>query len=254
MSEGLLIEHRDSVAVLTLDKPKRMNAMVGADADRLCAALERSAADPDLRAVVITGAGRGFCAGADLSEADLDARRVVREHFNPLTVAIRALDLPVIAAVNGVAAGAGASIALAADLRVLATDARLIFSFVRAGLIPDAGATYLLPRLVGPGRAFEIAALGEPIEAEEALALGLANRVVEADEALGTAIEIATSLAAGPASLPLIKRALNSGLDATLDEQLALEAELQGEAAATEDCAEAISAFKERREPHFRGC
>jgi 2-(1,2-epoxy-1,2-dihydrophenyl)acetyl-CoA isomerase len=203
--------------------------------------------------VVITGAGRGFCAGADLSEADLDARRVVREHFNPLTVAIRDFDLPVIAAVNGVAAGAGASIALAADLRVLASDARLIFSFVRAGLIPDAGATYLLPRLVGSGRAFEIAALGAPIDAEEALALGLANRVVESSEVLGSAVEIAAFLAAGPASLGLIKRALNSSLDATLDQQLELEAELQGQAAETEDCAEAITAFKERRKAHFRG-
>jgi 2-(1,2-epoxy-1,2-dihydrophenyl)acetyl-CoA isomerase len=254
MSVDLLVERRDAVAVLTLNRPQKMNALVGRHADELRDSLLAAEADPEVRAAVLTGAGRGFCAGADLSEADPDARRVLRDHFNPLIATMRESKLPIVAVVNGVAAGAGASIALAADLRVLAPSARFVFAFTRAGLIPDAGATWLLPRIVGAGRAFEIAAFGAPIEAERALVLGLANQVTDDDaSALEAGLGAAATLAAGPYALGLTKQALATASESGLTEQLRLESELQGEAARSEDCAEALAAFGERREPHFKG-
>jgi 2-(1,2-epoxy-1,2-dihydrophenyl)acetyl-CoA isomerase len=249
----VLAERRGAVLVLTLNRPRKMNALLVGTVDRLRAELEAAGGDKGVRAVVITGAGRGFCAGADLEAADPDARRVLRDHYSPLIRAIHELELPVIAAVNGTAAGAGVSLALAADVVVAAAGAQFVLAFADVGLVPDAGLTWVLPRLIGHARAFELAALGRRIDAERALELGLVNRVVVADLLPGEALAVADELAAGPRAIGLTKRALRHSLEQGLGAQLELEAEIQGEAVASADFAEAIVAFGEKRRPRFRG-
>ncbi|HEY2715038.1 MAG TPA: enoyl-CoA hydratase-related protein [Solirubrobacterales bacterium] len=249
----VLAERRGAVAVLTLNRPEKMNALLNSTVDRLRREIEAAGEEEGVRAVLLAGAGRGFCAGADLEAADPDARRVLRDHYAPLIRAIHELELPVVAAVNGVAAGAGVSLALAADLVIAASDASFAFAFSRVGLIPDAGLTWMLPRLIGPARAFELIALGERIGAARALELGLLNRVVEPDRLLAEATGLAERLAAGPRAIGLGKRALRESLEQGLGAQLELEAEIQAEAVATEDFAEAIAAYREKREPSFVG-
>ena len=247
------------VLTITLNRPAVLNALSGPLLDALHAALRDAAADASIRAVVLTGAGRGFSSGADLkagmAEADLDIRRLLHAHYVPVITAIRSIETPVIAAVNGVAAGAGFSLALACDLRIAADSASFVQAFVRIGLVPDAGSTFFLPRLVGYARAAELAMLGDTIDAKRAHEIGLVNRVVPDGQLMPTALELAERLARGPRSIRLIKRLLSSSFEGgnDLESQLALEGDAQAEAAASADFLEGLAAFLEKRPPHFTG-
>jgi 2-(1,2-epoxy-1,2-dihydrophenyl)acetyl-CoA isomerase len=258
---GALLAGRDGgVLTLTLNRPERLNSLDTPLLESLRAGFEEAAGDDTVRAVVLTGAGRAFCAGADLAQPSLQGRGAgdsVRAHlrdlYAPLITLMRSLDKPVLAAVNGVAAGAGMSLALACDLRIAAESASFLQAFVRIGLVPDAGSTYFLPRLVGMGRAMELALLGERIPAADALAAGLVNRVVPDAAFAEAAASLAAQLAAGPRSLGMIKRALYASEAGDLAAQLDREAELQALAAQTTDFAEGVTAFLEKRPARFTG-
>lgn len=258
MDDGLRIEVDGAVAILTLDRPEALNALTVPLKLALAASLRRIAADRSVRVVILTGAGRAFCAGQDLAERELpDAAPLdveLRERYNPIVAALRAMGQPVIAAVNGVAAGAGASLAFACDLRIAAADARFVLAFGRIGLVPDSGATWFLPRLVGGARAAELALLGDPVMADDALRIGLVHRVVPGEALMTETRAMADRLAASaPAALAMTKAALERswsiGLETALDE----EAGLQGMAGATADHAEGLAAFREKRPPRFTG-
>ncbi|HEY6057670.1 MAG TPA: enoyl-CoA hydratase-related protein [Candidatus Limnocylindrales bacterium] len=256
--EVLRYEIDESIATITLDRPDALNALDLALKRELLAALRRAGHDPAVRVLVLTGSGRAFCAGQDLHErlepgaAPLDAE--VRERYNPLILALRTIEKPIIAAVNGVAAGAGASLAFACDIRIASERASFILAFGRVGLIPDSGATWLLPRLIGPGRAAELAFTTDPLAADDAARYGLVSHVVAdtrlLDEARGLARRLAT---AAPLALALTKRALNRSLEVGLAEALDYEASLQGIAGRTADHAEGVAAFVEKRSPRFSG-
>jgi len=258
VTDGLRIEVDDAVATLTLDRPEALNALTVPLKVALREAFESLATDRDVRAVILTGAGRAFCAGQDLAERDRpDAAPLeveVRDRYNPIIRAIRSMGQPVIAAVNGVAAGAGASLAFACDLRIAAEEARFVLAFGRIGLVPDSGATWFLPRLVGPAKAAELALVGEAVDAQEALRLGLVSRVVPPGELLSEARGLAGRIAEGaPLAIALTKEALQRSATVTLDEALEGEAKLQGIAGASADHAEGLAAFKEKRSPRFTG-
>jgi 2-(1,2-epoxy-1,2-dihydrophenyl)acetyl-CoA isomerase len=253
----LLQSVTDGVLTLTLNRPEVLNAITPALLDEVTDSLRDAAAGSTVRAVVITGAGRGFCSGQDLraaaSDEGLDVGAVLRDHYTPAIRAIRSMDQPVIAAVNGVAAGAGFSLALACDLRIAAESATFVQAFVRIGLIPDLASTYFLPRLIGPARAAELAMLGETVDAVRAQELGLVNRVVPDAELAPAAAELAGRLARGPRSIGLTKRALDVSLENDLEAQLAVEQRLQTEATTTSDFAEGLRAFLEKRRATFTG-
>ena len=258
MTDGLRVEVDGPVATLTLDRPSALNALTVPVKVALREALESIASDPAVRAVILTGAGRAFCAGQDLAERDepdaaaLDVE--IRERYNPIIRALRSMGQPVIAAVNGVAAGAGASLAFACDLRIAAEEARFVLAFSRIGLVPDSGATWFLPRLVGQAKAAELALVGDPVGAAEALRIGLVSRVVPGDQLMTEARALADRLAEGaPLALSLTKGALERSLTIDLDEALAGEAKLQGIAGASADHAEGLAAFREKRPPRFTG-
>ena len=258
MTDGLRVEVDGPIATLTLDRPAALNALTVPVKVALREALESLAADRGVRVVILTGAGRAFCAGQDLAERDEpDAAPLeveVRERYNPIIRALRSMGQPVIAAVNGVAAGAGASLAFACDLRIAAEDARFVLAFGRIGLVPDSGATWFLPRLVGPAKAAELALVGDPLDAAEALRLGLVSRVVPGDELMSEARALAVRLAEGaPLALALTKAALQRSMTIDLDEALEGEAKLQGIAGASADHAEGLAAFREKRPPRFSG-
>jgi len=258
MTDGLRVEVDGPIATLTLDRPAALNALTVPVKIALRETLEALAGDRDVRAVVVTGAGRAFCAGQDLAERDEpDAAPLeveVRERYNPIVRAIRSMGQPVIAAVNGVAAGAGASLAFACDLRIAAQEARFVLAFGRIGLVPDSGATWFLPRLVGPAKAAELALVGDPVDAAEALRLGLVSRVVPGDRLMTEARALAGRLADGaPLALALTKEALWRSATIGLDEALEGEAKLQGIAGASSDHAEGLAAFREKRSPRFTG-
>ena len=254
----LRLEVADRVATITLDRPDALNALTVPLKEELLAAFLRVGSDRAVRAVVLTGAGRAFCAGQDLRErldpgaAPLEVE--IRERYNPVILAMRRLEKPIVGAINGIAAGAGASLAFACDVRIAAEGASFLLAFGRVGLIPDSGATWLLPRLVGAAKAAEMALTADPLSAADAERLGLVARVVPAESVVGEAQAMAARLAAmAPHALALTKRALEASWTASLEAQLELEAELQGIAGATSDHAEGIAAFLEKRPPRFTG-
>ena len=258
MTDGLRVELDGPVATLTLDRPEALNALTVGVKVALREALESIAADRAVRVVILTGAGRAFCAGQDLAEreqpdaAPLDVE--LRERYNPIIRALRSMGQPVIAAVNGVAAGAGASLAFACDLRIAAADARFVLAFGRIGLVPDSGATWFLPRLVGSARAAEMAFVGDPLSAEDALRFGLVSRVVPTEDLLTEARAMADRIAAGaPLAMALTKGALERAATIDLETALEGEAKLQGIAGASADHAEGLAAFREKRTPRFTG-
>ncbi|MFI6927868.1 enoyl-CoA hydratase-related protein [Nonomuraea spiralis] len=250
----------DAVATLTLDRPESMNSLTAELKAALLEAVGRAAADTEVRAVLLTGSGRAFCAGQDLREhadnlaAGRGLANTVREHYNPVVELIATMPKPVVAAVNGVAAGAGAALAFACDLRVASDRAKFALAFAGIGLAPDSGASWTLQRLVGRGRATELMLLGEPLDAARALELGLVTRVVPADDLLKTAHELAVRLAAGPtAAYAATKRALAHAAAHSLADSLALEADLQDACVATQDHQDATRAFLAKERPVFRG-
>jgi len=252
------LEVADRVATITLDRADALNALTVPLKEELLAALARVGADPAIGAVVLTGAGRAFCAGQDLRErlepgaAPLEIE--IRERYNPIILAMRRLEKPIVGAINGIAAGAGASLAFACDVRIAAEGASFLLAFARVGLVPDSGATWLLPRLVGAAKAAELALTGEALSAADAERLGLVARVVPAESVVTEAQAMAARLGSmAPRAVALTKRALESSWTASLEEQLELEAELQGIAGATTDHAEGIVAFLEKRPPRFTG-
>ena len=254
--ETLLVEPDAGVLTVTLNRPDALNALNTTMRRELLDVVKLAGRDDATRAVVITGAGRGFCAGADLrgGSAEREFRRVISTEYNPLIETIRSLAKPVIAAVNGVAAGAGMSLALAADLVVAAEDARFVPAFHRIGLVPDSGLTRTLVRAMGRHRALEILLGERQLGAGDAYAAGLVAAVVPADALARTTQELARRLAAGPTrGIGLTKRLINDAEDASLAESLAVESGVQELAGRTEDHAEGVAAFGEKREPQFRG-
>jgi 2-(1,2-epoxy-1,2-dihydrophenyl)acetyl-CoA isomerase len=258
---SILYEARQGVARITLNRPEVLNSFNGAmslDLQRVLAEVTR---DPALRAVYLTGAGRAFCAGQDLAEAapqegsgivDFGAR--VRNLYNPLVLGLRRMPKPVVCAVNGVAAGAGANLALACDIVIAAEEAAFLQAFVKIGLVPDTGGTWFLPRLVGSAQAAALALLGEKLPAARALELGLIYKVCPGAELEATAFGLATQLATQPTyGLGLIKQLLAASHHNSLEQQLEMEAEYQGMAGRSEDYAEGVRAFLEKRKPSFRG-
>jgi 2-(1,2-epoxy-1,2-dihydrophenyl)acetyl-CoA isomerase len=252
----LLVTHDGAVQTITLNRPGVLNALDLALHVRLTAALDR-AAQPDVRALVITGAGRGFCVGQDVGEFPRNAAAVgelLRQHFNPAIRALRGLPKPVIAAINGPAAGAGLALALACDLRLAAASASLVPAFGRIGLVPDSGLSHTLPRLIGSAAAFDWMVSGRSIAAPEAEALGLVTRVVEDADLAAETDALAAELAAGPtAAIGRTKQLIGRSLESSLDDQLDEEARLQTIAAAGDDFAEGVAAFLEKRPPRFTG-
>ena len=245
-----------SVLTITLNRPDVLNAFNKAMHDALGAAL-KEARDPDVRAVVLTGAGRGFCVGQDLGEfreAPGDIGDRLRATYHPNLLAIRALEKPVIAAVNGPAAGAGMSFACACDLRIAADSASFVPAFINIGLVPDSGGTFFVTRILGYSRAFEWLASGRKLTAAEAHGWGLVSEVVQADGLAARAAEVAAEFAAlPPLAVGMTKRLLDRAGSSTLDEQLEREAQLQTAATRTEDFREGVAAFLEKRPPEFRG-
>jgi 2-(1,2-epoxy-1,2-dihydrophenyl)acetyl-CoA isomerase len=245
-----------AVLTIALNRPDKLNAFDAAMHEAFRGALKEGA-DPDVRAVVLTGNGRGFCVGQDLSELSQGGRDVgglLRERWNRHAVGLRGLDKPVLAAVNGAAAGAGLSLACACDVRVAADSAAFVPAFVTVGLVPDTGGSWLVPRLLGYARAFEWMCSGRKLGAEEALAWGLVSEVVPADEVLGRTQERAAELAALPTrAIAMTKRLFERAASSRLEDQLEVEAQLQVSATGTEDFAEGVAAFLEKREPRFRG-
>ena len=260
MSETLIVEPDGAVVTVTLNRPDKLNSFNEAMHRELRDALDRIAGDPAVRAVLLTGAGKGFCAGQDLGDRamaagqEIDLGATLEATYNPLVRRLRALEKPVVCAVNGVAAGAGANIALACDIVLAARSARFIQAFCKIGLVPDSGGTWFLPRLVGDARARALALLGEPLPAEQAEAWGLIWKTVDDDRLMDEARGVAQRLAAGPTKgLGLIKRALNASSANDLDRQLDLERDLQREAGRTADYREGVAAFLEKRPAVFRG-
>lgn len=251
-------EQADGVVTVTLNRPETLNAFNNTMLEELAAAVERVARSREARVLVLTGAGRGFASGQDLKAYQESGSRDLGEHlhryYDPLFQRLWELEKPTIAAVNGVAAGAGMSLAMACDFRVAADTARFMQAFVRIGLIPDSGSTYLLPRLVGYSRALELAMLGDLLDAPTALAWGLVNKVVPADRLAEETAALARRLAEGPPqALALIKRAIRRGAARSFRDALEYEAWLQAAAVATEDHREGLTAFLEKRPPRFRG-
>jgi 2-(1,2-epoxy-1,2-dihydrophenyl)acetyl-CoA isomerase len=264
MSDSVLYEVSDGVATLTLNRPDAMNALDTATKDALREAVGQASADPSARVVVLTGAGRAFGVGQDLKEHIQNLEKLaddpgavwntVAEHYNPITLTLATMAKPVIAAVNGVAAGASAGFAFACDFRILTEQAGFNLAFTGIGLTADSGASWTLPRLVGHAKATELLMLPRTINASEALELGLATRVVPADEFRATVNDLATRLAAGPTlAYGAVRQSLAFAASSTLAESLEKESQLQTMVGASADHREAVAAFIGKRKPVFRG-
>ena len=259
--ETILFEKTDGVAVITLNRPDKLNAFTTQMHGELKAALDDLKQDDAVRVLVLTGAGRAFCAGQDLSDRAVgpgdeprDLGASIDTLYNPLVRTLRALELPVISAVNGVAAGAGANVALAADIVLAARSANFIQAFCKLGLVPDSGGTYTLPRLVGRARAMGLTMLGDKLPAKRAEAIGLIWKAVDDDDLMAEAMALAKHLATQPTKgLAMIKQAINASLGNDLDTQLDLERDLQRIAGRTADYQEGVNAFLEKRTPKFTG-
>jgi 2-(1,2-epoxy-1,2-dihydrophenyl)acetyl-CoA isomerase len=260
--ETLLTETTDGVLTLTLNRPDVYNAITPQLTRELGDALKAAGRDPAVRAVVLTGSGKAFCSGQDLKAlgqlgengAVPNLAELIRRHYNGLILQMRRLEKPIVASVNGVAAGAGMSLALACDLRIASDRASFVQAFVNIGLVPDSGSMYFLPRLVGLAKALELCLLGERVSAEEAHRIGLVSRVVPADGLAAATTELARKLAAGAGvALGLTKRGLSRALETDLAGMLEYEALLQEIAGRTADFREGVTAFKEKRPARFSG-
>jgi 2-(1,2-epoxy-1,2-dihydrophenyl)acetyl-CoA isomerase len=260
--EQIAVSTEGPVATITLRRPDKLNALTAVMSDELMDAFTRAREDPDVRAIVMTGAGRGFCAGQDLTEFEEayrsgrrpDIREHLRRSYHRLIPLIVGIPKPVIAAVNGVAAGAGLSLAVACDLRIASDQARFTQAFVKIGLVPDSGGTWLLPRAIGHARALELSMTGDVIDAATALEIGLVHRVVPADGFEGEVRAYAARVAAMPtAAIGATKELLREAVGLSLEDALAREAEAQARMGQTDDHLEGVMAFAEKREPRFRG-
>lgn len=261
MEDSVLYHVEAGVALITLNRPKQLNSFNPQMHQSLMAFLKQAEKDDAVRALVITGAGRGFCAGQDLNDRNISADQAmpdlgesIERYYNPLIRKITQLNKPVVAAVNGVAAGAGANLAFACDVVIAARSASFIQAFCKLGLVPDSGGTWILPRLIGPARAKALMLLGDKVKAEQAEAWGMIWQCVADEELMTTALALGQHFATQPtAGLGLIKRAINKSSDHTLDEQLDLERDLQRLAGRTEDYREGVAAFFAKRQPEFIG-
>jgi 2-(1,2-epoxy-1,2-dihydrophenyl)acetyl-CoA isomerase len=259
MSDSVRVGRDGAVAIITMNRPQALNALNQELTRGLRKAIDESAKDSGVGALILTGEGRAFCAGADLKDVTARLERGdstlgddLRSNYAPVIRVIRACPKPVIAALNGTAAGAGLSIALACDLRIASTEASLVVIFVRVGLVPDAGSLFFLTRMLGLSKATELALTGEPLSAQDAERLGVVSRVVPSDQVMSAALERARQLASGPRqTYALIKRGLERAYDLDLEQALELEAQLQTLASRTPDAEEAIRAFVEKRAPAF---
>ena len=256
----ILVDIESDVMKITLNRPDVLNSFHLQMAQELHQALDVARAEKSVRAVLLTGAGRGFCAGQDLSAVPmegvgkLDLGSIVKQTYNPVITAIRKLDVPVICAVNGVAAGAGANLAIACDIVIASESASFIQSFSKIGLIPDTAGTFFLPRAIGLPMAMALMMTGEKISATRAAELGMIYRVVPHDQLGAESMKLAATLAQMPTKgLALTKRALHASMSNDLEAQLEVEEELQREAGRTSDFEEGVAAFKEKRSPLFKG-
>ncbi len=259
MSEYISTSLENNILTITLDRPKKLNSFIEPMAQELQDALGNAGKNNEVRCVLLTSNGKAFCAGQDLPEVvdkgeDYELGETVRGSYNPTIKAIRQLEKPVICAVNGTAAGAGANIAFACDIVLASNEAVFVQSFSKIGLIPDSGGTFFLPRLVGLQRANAMYLLDEKISPEKAEEIGLIYKAVGADNLLDEAQSICQKLASMPTKgFGLYKRAINQSLSNNLEEHLELEADLQTEAGKTDDYHEGVQAFLEKRKPEFKG-
>lgn len=256
--EPILFEIKGSVGCITLNRPEKYNSFTRELALSMQEALKRCRDEESIRAILITGAGKAFCAGQDLGEVTQEnppsLTTILSEHLNPIIQLIREIEKPIVAAVNGVAAGAGANVALACDITVAAPKASFIQAFSKIGLIPDSGGTFFLPRLVGMQRAAAYMMLGDKVSAGEAARVGMIYQVLEDEDFDAAALALADRLAKMPTrGLGLTKRALNQAMTNDLDRQLAIEEQLQSSAGITHDYQEGVQAFLEKRTPEFKG-
>lgn len=259
MSQSILKKIENGVATLTLNRPEVFNSFNREMALAFQSELDACESDPAIRAIVITGSGKAFCAGQDLKEVTTPElnpgfKKILEEHYNPIITRIRAIEKPIIAAVNGVAAGAGANIALACDIVIAHEKVSFIQAFSKIGLVPDSAGTFFLPRLIGFGKASALMMLGDKVSAIDAEKMGMIYKVTSLEDFQTEIDKIAVTLAQMPTkALGMTKRLLNESMSNTLEQQLALESKLQIEAASSEDYAEGVAAFVEKRKPNFKG-
>jgi len=257
MYETIKYEVEGGIAKLTMNRPERFNAFISSMFGEMMDALRKAERSADVRCIVLAGAGKAFNAGQDLTEvpaSPIDYGEHLRRTYNPLILQMRSIHKPIVAAIGGAAAGAGLSLALACDIRLASDRATFSNAFIHIGLVPDAGSSFFLPRIVGLGKAMELSCMGEKLNAEQALSIGLINRVYQADEFEAGVVEYASRLAALPTrTIGLIKRSMNQALSSDLETALNYEAYTQQTAGGTADHREGVQAFMEKRKPNFTG-